>query len=76
MALEASGKAAQHRSMVLGWYEAGNTGTADEASHALGIGLLSARPRVSELYAQHLIVRTGERRRMDGGRAGHVMRIA
>lgn len=77
--IEASGKAGKLRRDLLALYRSGFTGTADEAAHALGlpdIDILSARPRCSELKARKLLARTGIRRPMDGGRMGHVLRLA
>lgn len=48
--------------------------TADEIADALGRSILSVRPRVSELYRQGEIERTGERRRNDSGMSATVWR--
>jgi hypothetical protein len=76
LGIEASGKAARLRNMVLEWYRAGNTGTADECAHALGEEILSIRPRCAELHKSGFICQTGERRRADGGRSAHVWGVA
>lgn len=75
VAIEATGKAQRLRGLVLDWFRAGNTGTADECTHALGEDILSIRPRCAELHKQGLICQTGERRRADGGRSAHVWRV-
>ncbi len=74
IAIEVTGKAARLRGMVLAWYQAGNTGTADECAHDLGEDILSIRPRVAELHKQGRVAQTGDRRRADGGRPAHVWR--
>lgn len=68
--------AAQLRARVLDAIErAGSYGlTADEAASRLGVSVLAVRPRVSELYAEDRIERTGERRRNDSGMHAWVMR--
>ena len=48
--------------------------TADEVACRLGRSILSVRPRVTELYWQGLLERTGERRRNTSGMDAHVMR--
>lgn len=50
--------------------------TPDEAADALAISILSARPRVTELFKLGLIVPTGERRKNESGRSATVWRIA
>jgi predicted ArsR family transcriptional regulator len=75
IAVEATGRAAHNRALILGWFKAGNAGTADDAGVAVGLDGFQARPRVSELYKQGLIDRTGLRERCNGGRGrwAHVM---
>jgi hypothetical protein len=76
IAVEATGRAAHNRLLILSWFKAGNTGTADDAGKAVGLDGFQARPRVSELYKQGKIVRTGKRERCEGGRFAHVMGAA
>lgn len=73
--LEAKGRASKLRAAVLGAFELGWTGTADELAHRLGESILSIRPRVSELHRQGLIVRTGIRHRNDSGASAHVWQL-
>ncbi len=74
--IEASGKAELLREAILELYRSGFTGTADDCAHRIGESILSIRPRVAELKARQVLVATGERRAMDGGRMGHVLRAA
>ena len=60
-AIEGSGRAANLRIAVLGFY-ARQSGTADECAEALGESILSIRPRCSELFNQGKLYKTGERR--------------
>lgn len=73
-AIEASGRAARLRAATLELYCSGFIGTADEAAHALGENILSIRPRITEWRGKGFLERTGERRAMDGGKPGHVLR--
>lgn len=73
-AIEASGRAAWLRDATLAIYQSGFIGTADEAAHAIGVGILSVRPRITEWKNKGFLERTGERRAMDGGKPGHVLR--
>lgn len=73
-AIEATGRAATLRDKVEAFYATGRTGTADEVAAYLGESPFSLRPRVSELFRQGLIERTGERRASSEGRPSHVYR--
>jgi predicted ArsR family transcriptional regulator len=50
--------------------------TADEVAAVLGESVLSMRPRVTELYKEDRIDRTGERRQNRSGLFAHVYRIS
>lgn len=50
--------------------------TADECAAAIGEPILSVRPRLSELRAEHLIAPTGERRANASGLKAKVWRAA
>jgi len=67
-------KAETLRRLVLDYYRAGHTRTADEISSVLGFSVLSIRPRVSELHAAGYIEDTGVRRRNKSGRQAAVWR--
>lgn len=73
-AIEKSGRALSLRERVNQFFVAGRTGTADEVAHHLAEPILAIRPRVSELFKQGKIERTGMRRRSDGGHNAHVYR--
>ncbi|HLO78171.1 MAG TPA: hypothetical protein VK196_17080 [Magnetospirillum sp.] len=75
-AIEASGRAPTLREAVALHFKAGHASTADEVAKALREEPWTIRPRVTELYKQGLIVRTGERRLSMGGRPSHVYRVA
>ena len=47
--------------------------TADECAAAIGLGVLTVRPRCTELRAQGLLVASGERRPNRGGRTAAVL---
>ena len=72
-AIETTGRAAILRELVLEYYNGGCQNTADEMAWILGESILSIRPRVSELFKQGLLRRTGMKRKSDGGKASHVM---
>ena len=74
--VEKSGKARTLRNRVLAWLEAGNVGTTEEITKALGEYYASVQPRTSELRRQGLIEPTGRRRRTEWGRASHEWRAA
>lgn len=74
-AIEGSGRAANLRIAVLGFYARQN-GTADECAEALGESPFSIRPRVSELTKQGRLVKTGERRKSSEGGASAVLTLA
>jgi len=74
--IQASGKAESLILEALRRFQAGFEGTADELSHVMREDKNNIRPRCSQLYKQGLIARTGQRRAMDGGRMGHVLRLA
>ena len=74
-AIEASGRAGTLGHYVLCQYRAGYELTADEVADRLEESPLSIRPRVSQLFKQGLIERTGARRVAVGGRPSHVYRI-
>lgn len=50
-----------HLALILGWFEYGHVGTADEAGAAFDLQPLQARPRVSQLSKLGLIKDTGHR---------------
>lgn len=60
------------RNQVWQIFESGKQLTADEVACKLGVSLLSVRPRVSELAAQGLIKKTGERRENESGLMANV----
>lgn len=60
--IEAKGRAQRLRDAVLGAFELGWTGTADELAFRLGESILSIRPRVAELHKQGKLTATGLRR--------------
>lgn len=72
--METSGRAAALRAAVLAVYRAGWEGTADEVAARMNEDVLSIRPRVSELYKQGWLERTGRRHRNASGNAAHVLR--
>lgn len=74
-AIEGSGRAANLRIAVLGWY-AKHTGTADDCAAGLCESPFSIRPRCSELVKQGRLVRTGERRKSSEGSASAVLALA
>lgn len=74
-AIEGSGRAANLRIAVLGWY-AKHTGTADDCAAGLCESPFSIRPRCSELVKQGRLVRTGERRKSSEGGASAVLALA
>lgn len=49
--------------------------TADEIAEALGLSVLSIRPRVTELYQSGAITDTGERRKNVSGRMAKVFKV-
>ena len=71
-----SGRANRLRMKVRAYFEAGAVATADECAHALNEGILSIRPRVSELRNAGVLMPTGERRRSDGGKNASVWKWA
>jgi hypothetical protein len=73
--IEAKGRAATLRSAVLGAFELGWQGTADELAFRLGESVLSVRPRVTELGKQGLLEQTGERHRNQSGASASVWRL-
>lgn len=75
-AIEAEGRAAHLRERVRKWFEAGNTGTADECAAALNENILSIRPRVSEFRERGFLIETGDRRPSSSGRSSHVWKKA
>jgi hypothetical protein len=60
--IEESGMGKTLREKVLELYQSGFVGTSTEAAQALGISLLSVRPRCTELYNLGDLQRTGVRR--------------
>jgi hypothetical protein len=69
-------KAAAMREKVLSVFQTGARLTADEVASRLKESVLSIRPRVSELYADGKIVRTGGCRKNRSGNRTHVLVIA
>lgn len=76
IAIEDSGKASTLREAVAALFKAGRCLTADEVAMTLEADAFSIRPRVTELYKQGVIIRTGQRRMSLGGRPSHVYRVA
>jgi predicted ArsR family transcriptional regulator len=69
------GKTERVRRLVLDVLAATPAGlTADEIAAALGESVLAVRPRVSELFHDGLIGKTGERRRNHSGLSAYVWR--
>jgi predicted ArsR family transcriptional regulator len=62
-----NGRALTLRDRVLDLLSQGYALTADEIAQVLGVGILSIRPRVSELHKQNLIRRSSERRKNASG---------
>lgn len=75
-AIEAKGRASKLRAAVLGAFELGWQGTADELAHRLGESVLSIRPRVAELHKQGRIERSGVRHVNDSGAYAHCWRLS
>lgn len=73
--MERRGRAASLRAAVLGAFELGFTGTADELAFRLGQSVLAIRPRVTELHKQGLLEPTGERHRNESGASAHVWQL-
>lgn len=71
-AIEGSGRALTLRERVWSFFLQGRDATADEVAHELRESILAIRPRVSELFKQGKIERTGMKRRSDGGQSSHV----
>jgi len=76
IAIEASGRAPTLREAVARLFKAGYHLTADEVALELRQEPWTIRPRVTELYKQGVIIRTGQRRMSLGGRPSHVYRVA
>ena len=72
-AIEGQGRAAILRERVLAAYRTDLYTTADEMAHYLNESILAIRPRVSELYKQGLLRRTGAKHKSDGGGLSHIM---
>lgn len=73
--IEATGRAAKLRAVVIGAFELGFQGTADELAANVGESVLAIRPRVSELHKQGRLEPTGERRSNSSGASAHVWRL-
>jgi len=73
--IERRGRAAALRAAVLGAFELGWSGTADELAYRLGESVLSIRPRVTELHKQGKLEPTGERHRNESGASAHCWRV-
>lgn len=73
--IESKGRAAALRAAVLGAFELGWQGTADELAFRLGESVLSIRPRVSELHKQGLLIHTGQRHKNQSGSSAHCWRL-
>ena len=63
------------KELILGALKLCGPMTADELATALDLSPFSARPRVSELRALHLIEATGETRPNASGKQADVMRL-
>lgn len=74
-AIEAKGRAHRLRDAVLGAFELGWTGTADELADRLNESVLAVRPRVSELHKQGWLERSGSRHRNQSGASAHVWQL-
>lgn len=64
------------RDRVESLFLTGATLTADECAETLGVTVLAARPRLSELAKMGLIVKTPERRKNASGMSAQVWRAA
>lgn len=73
-AIETSGRALTLRERVEHYFLSGRTGTSDEVAEWLHESPFSIRPRVTELYRQGKLERTGTRRKSSEGRPSHVYR--
>jgi len=73
--IEAKGRAQRLRDAVLGAFELGWEGTADELAVRLGEDKLAIRPRVSELHRQGWLEHTGRRKKNASGASAHVWRL-
>lgn len=69
-------KAKTMREKVLALIAGQTNATADEAAEALGISILSARPRCAELSVMGIIVDSGVRRENASGKSAIAWRIA
>lgn len=74
--IEAKGRARRLRDAVLGAFELGWQGTADELADRLGESILSVRPRLSELHKQGWLEHAGTRHRNASGASAHVWKLA
>lgn len=74
--IEGRGRARGLRRAVLGAFELGWTGTADELAANMGESILTIRPRVTELHKQGQLETTGERRRNASGASAHVWKLS
>lgn len=73
--IEAKGRARKLRDAVLGAFELGWQGTADELADRLNESVLAIRPRVSELHKQGWLEHAGTRHRNASGASAHVWRL-
>ena len=73
--IEAKGRAKRLRDAVLGAFELGWEGTADELAFRLNESVLAVRPRVSELHKQGRLEHSGTRHKNASGASAHVWRL-
>src|SRR5688572_19770987 len=68
--------AATVRDKVATLYKHGYVGTPDKIAAALGISILTVRPRVTELIKRGLLIDTGARQKNESGHSAKVYRWA
>lgn len=73
---QALGVSARHRDELLAAIRQHGPQTADDAGALVGLGPLSARPRMTELHKEGRIVATGQRRPSATGHPSAVWRAA
>ena len=64
------------QSQVLSLLSSGAAMTCDEVAQSLGLGILTVRPRLTELQRAGKVMDSGERRRLASGKRGIVWRAA
>lgn len=71
-----AGKKITVQDQVLSLLSTGARMTCDEIAQSLGLGILTVRPRLTELQALGKVTDTGLRRRLASGKNGIVWRAA